>query len=72
VGISIGERRLTSIPASVFRMDETGNGGVIIDYGTFVTRLVDFAYTIMRDAFRAGTGNLKFVGGFSLLSGLGT
>jgi len=78
VGISVGGRRLTSIPASVFKMDATGNGGVIIDSGTSVTRLVESAYTAMRDAFRAGTGNLKSAGGFSLfdtcydLSGLKT
>lgn len=78
VGISVGGRRLTSIPASVFRMDATGNGGVIIDSGTSVTRLVDSAYSTMRDAFRVGTGNLKSAGGFSLfdtcydLSGLKT
>lgn len=78
VGISVGGRRLASIPASVFRMDATGNGGVIIDSGTSVTRLVEPAYTAMRDAFRAGTGNLKSAGGFSLfdtcydLSGLKT
>uniref|UniRef100_A0A0D6R379 Peptidase A1 domain-containing protein n=1 Tax=Araucaria cunninghamii TaxID=56994 RepID=A0A0D6R379_ARACU len=78
VGISVGGVRLTSIPASLFRLDESGNGGVIIDSGTSVTRLVQSAYVTMRDAFRAGTRKLKSAGEFSLfdtcydLSGLST
>jgi len=78
LSISVGGRRLTSIPASVFQMDATGNGGVIIDSGTSVTRLVQSAYNTMRDAFMAGTGHLKSAGSFSLfdtcfdLSGLKT
>lgn len=77
-GISVGGRRLSSIPASVFRPDGSGNGGVIIDSGTSVTRLVQSAYESMRDAFRAGTKRLKSAAGFSLfdtcydLSGLTT
>lgn len=50
----------------LFRMDATGNSGVIIDSGTSVARLVESAYTAMREAFRAGTGNLKSARGFSL------
>ena len=65
-GISIGGNRLASIPASAFRLDGTGNGGVIIDSGTSVTRLVSSAYSVMRDAFKAGTQHLKSSGGFSL------
>lgn len=62
----------------LFRMDATGNGEVIIDSGTSVARLVESAYTAMREAFRAWTGNMKSAGGFSLfdtcydLSGLKT
>jgi hypothetical protein len=66
VRISVGGRRLTSILASVFQMDATGNDRVTIDSGTYVTHLGYSAYTTMRDAFRVGTRNLKSAGGFSL------
>ena len=58
--------RLTSIPASVFRVDATGNSGVIIDSGTSMARMDESSYTAVRDGFRAGTGNPKSIGGFSL------
>ncbi|CAL1401465.1 unnamed protein product [Linum trigynum] len=37
-GMSVGGE-LLSIPASVFELDEAGNGGVIVDCGTAITRL---------------------------------
>eukprot|EP00250_Pteridium_aquilinum_P025023 c30017_g1_i1 orf=75-1583(-) len=64
-GISVGGSMLT-IPAEAFKMDVSGNGGVIVDSGTSVTRLVEVAYGPLRSAFRAATQNLPFSGGFSL------
>ncbi|MCO5575277.1 hypothetical protein L7F22_029077 [Adiantum nelumboides] len=65
VGISVGGSMLT-IPEEVFRMDVSGNGGVIVDSGTSVTRLVEVAYGPLRSAFRLAMRGLTFIGGFSL------
>ncbi len=66
-GISVGGNLLDSIPTQVFQLDDaTGEGGVIIDSGTSVTRLAMPAYIAMRDAFRAGTRRLRPAPGFSL------
>ncbi|KAG0625877.1 hypothetical protein M758_2G086000 [Ceratodon purpureus] len=64
-GISVGGTLLT-IPNSAFQLDSMGNGGVIIDSGTSVTRLQNSAYAALRDAFRAGTTSLAPTAGFSL------
>ncbi len=64
-GISVGGD-LLSIPAHVFQLDASGDGGVIIDSGTSVTRLANAAYIAMRDAFRAATKKLTSTTGFSL------
>jgi len=64
-GISVGGD-LLSIPAHVFQLDASGDGGVIIDSGTSVTRLANAAYIAMRDAFRAATRKLTSTTGFSL------
>ena len=64
-GISVGGTPLT-IPTSAFQLDSLGNGGVIIDSGTSVTRLQNAAYAVLRDAFRAGTTSLAPTAGFSL------
>ncbi|KAI5058921.1 hypothetical protein GOP47_0027091 [Adiantum capillus-veneris] len=77
VGISVGGSMLT-IPEEAFKMDVSGNGGVIVDSGTSVTRLVEVAYGPLRSAFREAMSGLPFAGGFSLfdtcydLSGRGT
>lgn len=65
LGISVGGTRVPRITASLFKLDQTGNGGVIIDSGTSVTRLTRPAYIALRDAFRAAT-NLKPAHEFSL------
>lgn len=65
VGISVGSSMLT-IPSAAFKLDTGGNGGVIVDSGTSVTRLVEVAYGPLRSAFRAATRSLPFSGGFSL------
>lgn len=64
-GISVGGSRLGISPAS-FSLQSTGNGGVILDSGTSITRLVAPAYTALRDAFSAGASNLPTAGSFSL------
>ncbi|XP_051122117.1 protein ASPARTIC PROTEASE IN GUARD CELL 1-like [Andrographis paniculata] len=64
-GISVAGE-LLSIPASTFRLDENGDGGMIVDSGTAITRLGTEAYNAMRDAFKKGTGNLKLIEGVAL------
>ncbi|PIA39663.1 hypothetical protein AQUCO_02600246v1 [Aquilegia coerulea] len=49
-GMSVGGAML-SIPPSLFEMDESGNGGIIVDSGTAITRLRTDAYNSLRDAF---------------------
>ena len=66
LGISVGGTRVPNITPSLFKLDAAGNGGVIIDSGTSVTRLTRPAYLAFRDAFRAGASNLKRAPDFSL------
>ncbi|KAH7519475.1 aspartyl protease family protein 2 [Ziziphus jujuba] len=66
IGISVGGTRVPGITASLFKLDTAGNGGVIIDSGTSVTRLTRTAYTALRDAFRVGASSLKRAPEFSL------
>ncbi|GFY81526.1 eukaryotic aspartyl protease family protein [Actinidia rufa] len=65
-GISVGGVRVKGISASVFKLDNAGNGGVIVDSGTSVTRLTRPAYNALRDAFVAGASALKRAPDFSL------
>lgn len=64
-GISVGGHML-SIPASVFQVDGSGNGGIIVDSGTAVTRLQSSAYSALRDTFVRFTQNLRSAGQFAL------
>lgn len=66
LGISVGGTRVAGITASLFKLDTAGNGGVIIDSGTSVTRLTRPAYIGLRNAFRIGASSLKRAGEFSL------
>ncbi|KAG2720573.1 hypothetical protein I3760_02G041500 [Carya illinoinensis] len=66
LGISVGGVHVAGITASLFKLDPIGNGGVIIDSGTSVTRLTRPAYIALRNAFRAGTSKLKRAPEFSL------
>ncbi|KAE8697273.1 ENTH/VHS [Hibiscus syriacus] len=66
LGISVGGARVRGVTPSLFKMDQAGNGGVIIDSGTSVTRLTRPAYIATRDAFRIGASNLKRAPDFSL------
>ncbi|XP_009775618.1 LOW QUALITY PROTEIN: aspartyl protease family protein 2-like [Nicotiana tabacum] len=65
-GISVGGTRVPSIRPSLFKLDAAGDGGVIVDSGTSVTRLTRPAYVALRDAFRIGAANLKRAPDFSL------
>ncbi|KAE9451053.1 hypothetical protein C3L33_17057, partial [Rhododendron williamsianum] len=56
-GLSVSGE-LLSIPPSSLRLDGTGDGGVIVDSGTAVTRLQSKAYASLRDAFANGTKSL--------------
>ncbi|GFP94591.1 protein aspartic protease in guard cell 1 [Phtheirospermum japonicum] len=64
-GISVAGDQL-SIPPVTFQLDDNGDGGVIVDSGTAVTRLQTAAYNSLRDAFRKGTGDLPFTNGVAL------
>ncbi|KAK1322530.1 Protein ASPARTIC PROTEASE IN GUARD CELL 1 [Acorus calamus] len=64
-GMSVGGE-LLSIPASLFAVDEAGEGGVIVDSGTAVTRLQTEAYGALRDAFKRGTKGLPAAEGVAL------
>lgn len=65
-GISVGGARVPGITGELFKIDQMGNGGVIVDSGTSVTRLTRPAYIALRDAFRAGASGLKAADEFSL------
>ncbi|KAL6495585.1 hypothetical protein OROGR_030148 [Orobanche gracilis] len=65
LGVSVGGQRVP-IPPSVFKLKPRGSGGVIIDSGTTVTRLVQPAYEAMRDAFRTGSSHLRRSSSFFL------
>ncbi|CAM8882099.1 unnamed protein product [Rhodiola kirilowii] len=57
-GLSVGGEMLP-LPESLFAVDKsTGDGGVIVDSGTAITRLQTEVYTSLRDAFAAGTKSL--------------
>ncbi|GMH00410.1 hypothetical protein Nepgr_002249 [Nepenthes gracilis] len=66
VGISVGGTRVPGITGELFKIDGSGNGGVIVDSGTSVTRLTSPAYIALRNAFRAGASGLKTAEAFSL------
>lgn len=64
-GISVSGE-LLPVPESAFQMDESGNGGIIIDSGTAVTRLQTDTYEVLRDAFVKGTKSLQSTESVSL------
>ncbi|GAY33639.1 hypothetical protein CUMW_275890, partial [Citrus unshiu] len=49
-GFSVGGQAV-QIPPSLFEMDEAGDGGIIVDCGTAITRLQTQAYNSLRDSF---------------------
>lgn len=56
-GLGVGALQVP-ISEDIFRLTEQGDGGVIMDTGTAVTRLPATAYNGFRDAFIAQTTNL--------------
>lgn len=64
-GFSVGGR-MVSIPPSLFQMDDSGNGGIIVDCGTAITRLQTHAYNSLRDAFAKLTQHLPTASGVAL------
>ncbi|CAK9176228.1 unnamed protein product [Ilex paraguariensis] len=64
-GLSVGGESL-SLPPSSFQLNDNGDGGVIIDSGTAVTRLQTNVYNSLRDAFVKGTKGLPSTNGMAL------
>lgn len=64
-GLGVGGTRVP-IPEGTFKLTELGDGGVVMDTGTAVTRLPATAYAAFRDAFLAETANLPRAGGVSI------
>lgn len=64
-GLGVGGVRVP-ISEDTFGLDELGNGGVVMDTGTAVTRFPAPAYTAFRDAFLAQTTNLPRATGVSI------
>uniref|UniRef100_A0A0V0I465 Peptidase A1 domain-containing protein n=1 Tax=Solanum chacoense TaxID=4108 RepID=A0A0V0I465_SOLCH len=65
-GISVGGTKVPALTPELFKLDTEGNGGVIVDSGTSVTRLTRPGYIAVRDAFRLGAKDLKRAPNFSL------
>ncbi|KAL5993388.1 Protein ASPARTIC PROTEASE IN GUARD CELL 2 [Asimina triloba] len=57
MGLGVGGQQL-QLPKEMFRLTELGDGGVVMDTGTAVTRFPGVAYRAFRDAFVAATADL--------------
>ncbi|KAK6145180.1 hypothetical protein DH2020_022000 [Rehmannia glutinosa] len=64
-GLGVGGTRVP-ISEDTFRLNELGDGGVVMDTGTAVTRLPAAAYVAFRDTFMAETANLPRAPGVSI------
>ncbi|CAN4105476.1 unnamed protein product [Withania somnifera] len=64
-GLGVGGERV-AVPEDAFRLTEEGDGGVVMDTGTAVTRLPAAAYAAFRDAFTAATASLPRAPGMSI------
>ncbi|KAL8134981.1 hypothetical protein AgCh_009849 [Apium graveolens] len=56
-GISVGDKKVV-LPKGCFNIDKYGNGGIILDSGTAVTRFPTPVYNAVRDAFVRAASNL--------------
>ncbi|XP_062102710.1 protein ASPARTIC PROTEASE IN GUARD CELL 1-like [Humulus lupulus] len=65
VGMSVGGETI-SVSPDLFQVDESGNGGIIVDSGTAVTRLRAPIYESLRDAFKKMTPSLRPTSGVAL------
>ncbi|OIW10044.1 hypothetical protein TanjilG_32784 [Lupinus angustifolius] len=61
-GINVGGKNVV-VPRSTFKIEKNGEGGMVIDSGTAVTRLEPQAYESVRDEFRLLTEDLKRASG---------
>jgi hypothetical protein len=64
-GLGVGDMKVP-ISEDIFELTELGNGGVVMDTGTAVTRFPTVAYEAFRDAFIDQTGNLPRASGVSI------
>ncbi|KAL2323934.1 hypothetical protein Fmac_022992 [Flemingia macrophylla] len=64
-GLGVGGMRVP-ISEDIFKLTDFGDGGVVMDTGTAVTRLPAAAYGAFRDAFVAQTTNLPRASGVSI------
>lgn len=64
-GLSVAGNMI-SISPEAFKVSETGDGGVIVDSGTAVTRLQTDVYNTLRDEFVKGTRHLPSTKGLAL------
>ncbi|KAE8677870.1 Protein ASPARTIC PROTEASE IN GUARD CELL 2 [Hibiscus syriacus] len=64
-GVGVGGIRVP-IPEQIFRLNELGYGGVVMDTGTAVTRFPASAYNAFRNAFISQTSNLPRATGVSI------
>ncbi|XP_057528020.1 protein ASPARTIC PROTEASE IN GUARD CELL 2 [Amaranthus tricolor] len=77
MGLGVGGVRVP-LPNGIFGFTESGDGGVVMDTGTAVTRLPTPAYEAFRDSFLTQTANLPRAPGMSIfdtcynLAGFGT
>ncbi|MBA0736648.1 hypothetical protein Gogos_010177 [Gossypium gossypioides] len=64
-GFSVGGQPV-QLPSGLFDMDHSGNGGVMLDCGTAITRLQTQAYNALRDAFVKLAQDLPITSGVAL------
>ncbi|KAK7276657.1 hypothetical protein RIF29_17801 [Crotalaria pallida] len=64
-GLGVGGSRVP-VSEDYFRITDIGDGGVVMDTGTAVTRLPTVVYNAFRDAFIAQTTNLPRASGVSI------
>ncbi|KAK8521366.1 hypothetical protein V6N12_005274 [Hibiscus sabdariffa] len=64
-GLSVGGQPV-QLPPGIFDLDQSGNGGVLVDCGTAITRLQTQAYNALRDAFVSLTRDLPTTSGVAL------
>lgn len=64
-GLGVGGAKLP-LQDGLFQLTEDGDGGVVMDTGTAVTRLPQEAYTALRDAFAGAVGGLPRAPGMLL------
>ena len=62
--MSVGGKAL-SISSTRFEIDGSGMGGIIVDSGTFITRLPTDVYESLREAFVQGAQSLTAAGAIS-------